>query len=141
MERERLDKYQSKLQRIQDRLNSIEEWMENVSKNEFSEELQLRLSVYKAIQEVSEAVTDLCAMYLSDRGKLVGDSYENISATSEELFPDKLEDNLKNLNGLRNRIVHEYDKIDHNIAFNAIKTVNKPTRDFKEEVEKWIKNK
>ncbi|QGA80344.1 DUF86 domain-containing protein [Candidatus Nanohalobium constans] len=138
---EREDRYKAKLERIESRLESVEEWMEDVSKEEFSNELQLRLSVYKAIQEISEAVTDLTAMYLSDKERVVGDNYENLEACSGELFNQEITRDLKNLNGLRNRIVHEYDKIQHNTVYTGIKDTKPAVRKFVEGFEKWIEEK
>jgi uncharacterized protein YutE (UPF0331/DUF86 family) len=136
---EREDRYKAKLERIEGRLESVEDWMEDVTKEEFSNELQLRLSIYKAIQEISEAVTDLTAMYLSDKDKVVGDNYENLEACSGELFDKEINKDLKNLNGLRNRIVHEYDKIQHDTAYKAIKDTKPAVKKFRESVEQWIK--
>ena len=140
MDTERKDRYKSKLKRIHSRLDKIEEWASSVSVEEFSNDLQLRLSVYKAVQEVSEAITDINAMYLSDKDDLVGDNYENLEECSGELFSDEILDDLKRLNGLRNRIVHEYDKIDHSIALNGINNTKDSAAKFEQEVKEWIEN-
>ncbi|MFB6099660.1 MAG: DUF86 domain-containing protein [Candidatus Nanohalobium sp.] len=141
MEEERVDRYRAKLKRIDGRLSSVEQWLEGVDEEEFSRDLQLRLSVYKAVQEVSEAVTDLCAMYLSDKEELVGDNYENLEECSGELFPEEILAELKNLNGLRNRLVHEYDEIDHSTAYSGIQQTKPSVEKFREEVKSWIESR
>ena len=60
-----------------------------------------------------EAVMDIIAMLVKDLGAEVGDDYTNIEKIRELGYIDiSLEEKLKKLNGLRNVIVHRYNKID-----------------------------
>jgi len=56
---------------------------------------------------------DLVAMLVRDLGREVKDDYSNIDTLAElGLINESLADELKKLNGLRNVIVHKYDKVD-----------------------------
>lgn len=97
-----------------------------------------RLAVYKAFQEIAEACMDIIAMMLRDSGKIPEDDYTNISkAVKSGLLPNKLKASLDDLNGLRNRMVHEYNGLDDKIALDAMSEILPDIREFVKVVEKW----
>ena len=58
---------------------------------------------------------------MKDMKILPQDDYTNIENLSGKL--DINEDVLKQANGLRNRLIHRYNKTDDRIAFNSIKEI------------------
>jgi uncharacterized protein YutE (UPF0331/DUF86 family) len=134
MEEKRKKRYMGKTELIKRRHGEIEKW-----KSGFFLEEKDRLAVYKALQEISEACMDLIAMMLRDNDKIPEDDYTNINKTVKSgLLPNELKPSLDDLNGLRNRIVHEYNGLDDKIAFDAMSGILPGVKKFVEVVEKWI---
>jgi uncharacterized protein YutE (UPF0331/DUF86 family) len=74
MERERLRRYITKIGHIEERIVDIRTWLAELE--DFGAlDKKTRLAVYKAMQEVVEAATDIGAMILKDEGKLPQDDY------------------------------------------------------------------
>ncbi len=70
------------------------------------------------------------------------DDYTNIE-TLENLgtIDEDLSEKLVEANGLRNRLVHRYNKLDDRITFESIKELLEPILKFVEVVENWIAKK
>ena len=101
-----------------------------------------RLAIYKAFQEVGEACLDMISMMLGDEGKTPEDDYINISKLEKlGIITKEIKQCLIDLNGLRNRIVHEYNGLDDKIALDSMDDLAPAIRDFLFEVEKWIKGR
>lgn len=86
-------------------------------------------------------MADICAMYASDSGIVVGDNYENIEKASGDIYREELVDDLKSASGLRNRVVHEYNGVTHKVAFDPIKDLLPSIRRFAKEVRDCIKSR
>jgi len=83
-----------------------------------------------------EALMDIIAMLVKDLGVEVGDDYTNIEKLRELGFINEtLADTLKKLNGLRNIIVHRYNKVDKTIIINELETIKEAIFSFLEIVE------
>ncbi|MEM4155552.1 MAG: HepT-like ribonuclease domain-containing protein [Archaeoglobaceae archaeon] len=64
---------------------------------------------------------DVCAMLVKDLGKRVEDDYSNIEILHELGILDKeLAEKLKTCNGLRNWLVHRYNKLDKKLCLNRL---------------------
>lgn len=123
-----------KLELIMKRAGEIEEW-----KSGFFMKEKDRLAVYKAFQEIGEACMDIITMILKDSGKIPEDDYINITKVIKLGFlPDNLKPILEDLNGLRNRIVHEYNGLDDEIAFDAMTEILPDIKEFVMAVGKWL---
>jgi uncharacterized protein YutE (UPF0331/DUF86 family) len=72
-----------------------------------------------------EAAIDLIAMYLKDKGVQVDDDYTNLEKLLELNLDSELISNLKQVNGLRNYLVHRYNTFDEKVVLNAIPAVKK----------------
>lgn len=115
MEKERIERYKNKIDLALDRLSKIED---NI--DQFDNEM-IRLAIYKAFQEIVEAITDLMSMILVDKNKSIGDDYANVDKIMKIIRIDNKEaEILKEANGLRNRVIHEYNKTDDNQAKESI---------------------
>jgi len=136
MEKERLIRYKQKLDVISLRNNELEEWSEDFFKEEKS-----KLACYKAFQEIAEAIFDIIAMLIKDKNNMPGDDYSNIDRLSQlKLIDNGLGGSLKEINGLRNRITHEYNGLNDKTAFESIKGLSTSIKKFVGVIEKWIKD-
>jgi len=95
----------------------------------------------KAFQETVEAVTDLCAMFLADTGREVADDASNIQKCAGKFYSEYLEGRLLEANGLRNRVVHDYNGFNERRGVESIKEVREVIEEFKKEVEEWIRER
>jgi len=74
MDSERLRRYIDKIEHIEERIGDIRAWLCEIEDVRGIDK-KTRLAVYKAVQEVVEASTDVVAMILKDEGKLPKDDY------------------------------------------------------------------
>lgn len=141
MDRERLRRYIDKIEHIEERIEDIRTWLCEIEDIREIDK-KTRLAVYKAMQEVVEASTDVVAMVLKDEGKLPKDDYRNIEKIFELNIIDKsLKEALNEADGLRNRLVHEYNELNEEIALESIQCLLKPAENFVAVVKKWMRNR
>lgn len=139
MEKERLKRYLAKLELARERLNDIEEWVKGLTPKQFIEDKKTRLATYKAFQEVVEACADICAMMLKDSKLLINDDYTNIEKLAEKrIITQAIANALKEANGLRNRLIHEYNGLNASVAFESIISLIPKLRRFCKGVEDWL---
>ncbi len=82
----------------------------------------------------------MVAMIVKDVKLIPKDDYLNIEImTNKKIINPDLAASLREANGLRNRIVHDYNGKDNEIAFNRIIDLLKSLKEFMEEVKKWLK--
>jgi uncharacterized protein YutE (UPF0331/DUF86 family) len=87
-----------------------------------------------------ESLGDLSAMMAREEGKLVKDDYTNLDGLKPFLEPETIK-NLKKANGLRNVLVHEYNGIMDELAFESMKEVLPSFRVFGIMVRNWLAKK
>jgi uncharacterized protein YutE (UPF0331/DUF86 family) len=136
MKIERAGRYKDKLDLIFKRAGQAESWLEEVSAEVFLEDDKTKLASYKAFQEAVEASLDLVAMMCKDMGIQPQDDYSNL-----ERLDDLGEGSKKVLieaNGLRNHLVHRYNKRDDLLALDSMKGLLSGIMAFGEEVEAWL---
>ena len=126
---ERLRKYLRKIDHILTCISYINEWLRGITPNDFLHDIKTKLAVYKAVQEIVDATMDICAMLYKDMGIPPADDYTNIEKLYEKkVIDESLKDALFRSNGLRNRLVHHYNKLDDTIAYESITEFSKNTR-------------
>ncbi|NMA10987.1 MAG: DUF86 domain-containing protein, partial [Methanomicrobiales archaeon] len=101
----------------------------------FSEEILtdriLRKAMYKEFQEAVEAAADICALMRRSLDSSAQDDYSNVDYLVErEIVSADLGKALKEANGLRNRLVHEYDGVNDRIAYASIARLTETLREF-----------
>ena len=136
MKIERAGRYKDKLDLIFKRAGQAEDWLEEVSSDVFLEDDKTKLASYKAFQEAVEACLDLVAMMCKDLGIKPHDDYGNL-----ENLGDLTEGSKKVLieaNGLRNHLVHRYNKRDDLLALDSMRGLLSGIMAFGEEVEAWL---
>lgn len=136
--KERKKRYLEKLEEADELVKDIESW--HTGTEDLLEDKAMRKAVYKSFQEVMEVIADICTMFVSDSDKVIGDDSDNIEKASGELFSNDLERNLLEANGLRNRVVHDYNGFDDRIALNSIEKQVENLERFRREAKKWIEN-
>ncbi|MGQ9721876.1 MAG: DUF86 domain-containing protein [Candidatus Jordarchaeum sp.] len=83
-----------------------------------------------------EAIMSILAMLVKDLGFNVGDDYFNIKKLeSAGIIKIEMADFLRKLNGLRNAIVHKYNKFDGSIVREELDEVLSGVFDFLEVIE------
>ncbi len=80
-------------------------------------------------------------MVVRDKGRVVEDDYSNLERMTRILGSESLLEDLKESNGLRNILVHEYNGVVDKQAYNSIKNLLTPIEKFGVMVEKWIKRR
>jgi len=100
----------------------------------------LRKAIYKEFQEAVEAVSDVCAMVRRGLNSSAKDDYSNIAFLVDKgILEEEMGEKLREANGLRNRLIHEYDGINDKMACYAIKELVGDLRDFSVVVLEWIR--
>ena len=111
------DRYQSKIERF----NEEEEFISN---NSIENEVTERALLY-SLQVSVEISMDIIAMKVRDMGLKVEDDATNIEkVTGKGIISLNEADFLRQMNGVRNFIVHRYDRIDLNIVKEAISRID-----------------
>lgn len=135
----RLKRYREKIIHMEERISLINEWVSNYSDEDFISDEKTKLAVYKAFQEIVESAMDIIAMICKDASVPPKDDYTNIETLKElGIINAEVMEKLVEANGLRNRLVHHYNKLDDRIAFESIKELLDDLLIFVEVVEGWI---
>ena len=125
----RVERYREKVELARERLEDVEILLGDFDKK-FS-----RLACYKAFQELVESLFDIIAMTLKDLDKTVEDDYTNIYKLEllEKLSRGEAEV-LREANGLRNRVVHRYNRMDDEVARRSMENLLPHLRKILEEL-------
>ncbi|PKP58111.1 MAG: DUF86 domain-containing protein [Candidatus Altiarchaeales archaeon HGW-Altiarchaeales-1] len=124
--------------RYGDKINFIIERTEGIPRTNFDDDIIRDAAFYK-IQTAIECVTDIVAMLVRDMGKDVGDDYHNLEILKDkDIIDEEMYEKLKKLNGMRNIIVHRYNKIEEDLIFNNIDEIRKNILNFIEIAENVI---
>ena len=142
-EKKRIIRYNKKLEKLSQNTENLNEWTEGINEIVFKENLKLikKYGIYHAFQIAVEIVSDITAMLVKDLKFIPKDDYSNIDILkNKKIINSDLAAKIREANGLRNRIVHDYDDLDNNIAYNKLLELIKSLYDFKEAVSDWLKN-
>lgn len=129
MKEERLKQYQSKIGYIIEKIYDIPEDTDSF------DDLTLDGILYR-VQTSIEAAVDMAAMLVHDMGLDVSDDYKNIDVLVQKLEVNpNIAHNLKNLNGMRNAIVHHYGKVNMDLILENIEEIKEILNEFIEIIE------
>lgn len=107
----RKEQYTRKLEFIIDKISILPE---NIEENVFYID-----ALFYRLQVSVDAAMDVIAMLCKDTGITVKDDYSNIDELEKQnLFEKDLMKGLRRLNGLRNALVHRYNKIEEESIVN-----------------------
>lgn len=97
---------------------------------EYDDPLTMDAVLYR-VQTSIDSMTDICAILCKDLGQDVEDDYHNIDKLHNNgIIDDELTSRLKQLNGLRNVIVHKYNGIQEDIITDNIPLIQKTLKEF-----------
>ena len=127
----RKDQYSRKLEFIIDKISILPD---NIEENIFYID-----ALFYRLQVSIDAAMDVIAMLCKDLGITVRDDYSNIDdLESLNIFQKDLLKNLRRLNGLRNVLVHKYNKIEEERIIQEKKNFVDNLKKFVKDVEKVI---
>ena len=133
----RRKRYVEKIKHIEKRISELEVW-----KEDFFYEEKTKLACYKVMQEIIECCMDIVSMILKDEKELPKDDYTNIEVMEKKgLISNRLANTLRELNGLRNRIVHEYNGLDDEIALTSMEENVPEIKEFLRVVKEWLEKR
>lgn len=128
---EREQQYRRKINFIVEKVHSFP--------TKFSSSESTDAYLYRA-QIAIEAAMDMIAMLVKDKGKTVSDDYHNIDTLlSLKVVTPEAALQLKHLNGLRNAIVHKYNKFEEETAVKQRENIQKNLLAFLKTVEHELK--
>ncbi|NHI95001.1 MAG: DUF86 domain-containing protein [Candidatus Lokiarchaeota archaeon] len=141
MDDKRKNRYKDKIVNLSKYYELLNKWLKenNFEKIIKNLEYQEIFAVYHAAQLSIEVISDICAMMVKDSQINAKDNYTNYETLNRKgILSKDLLLALKELNGLRNRIVHDYNGIIDKIAFQSIVKNLPNIKLFKETVESWL---
>ena len=127
----RKDQYNHKFEFIIDKLSLLPE---NIEENIFYID-----ALFYRLQVSVDAAMDIIAMLCKDLGITVKDDYSNIDELEDlDLFQKKLLRELRRLNGVRNVLVHRYNKIEEELIIKEKDNFVNILKEFVKRVEKVV---
>lgn len=130
----RIEQYKRKLEFIIDKITVLPEKLDD---NKFFLD-----ALFYRLQISIDASMDVVAMLCKDLGITVKDDYSNLDEIEKlSIFTPGLINELRKWNGLRNVLVHKYNKIEEEIVFQNKNRVVETLITFAKEVEVIISEK
>lgn len=110
-----------KLAVIVENLKALEP-IKNMKRREYEKDLYKRKATERLLQELIEAALDINIHIIVGTGNPVPDDYYEsfIKAGELKIISSDLAEKLAPSAGLRNRLVHEYDMLDHSMVLKAV---------------------
>ena len=142
MDEKRKSRYLDKVSSLKRYSELLDQWFESSDLGDCKKngDYQKIFAIYHAAQLSIEVITDLCAMIVKDLKFNPNNNYSNFEVLyQEKIISAGLFNALKELNGLRNRIVHDYNGIIDEIAWKSILKNLTSITVFREVVESWLK--
>lgn len=142
MKEERIKRYYEKLEYLDQTIENLDRWTKGIDVKEFinNVELQNQYGIYHAFQIAIEIITDLAAMIVRDLKLIPKDDYSNFNILkNKKVIPNDLAIRIGEANGLRNRIVHNYNGLDNKIAYESLLNLLNVLENFEGLVKKWLK--
>lgn len=111
-----------KLAVIMESLDLLEP-IQGMSKEEYIADIYKRKAAERLLQELIEAAIDLNTYLLVQTGRPVpSDYFESFMKAGEyHILPPELAEKLAPSAGLRSRLVHEYDLLEHTLVLEAVR--------------------
>ena len=127
MIKDKINRYHEKIEYIIEALEQIPEKPERP--------IEISGTFYNLHTSIESAM-DIIAMLLKDLGFRVEDDYSNIEKLVElKIIDEELGEKLKMCNGLRNWLVHRYNRVDTKIVLRSVDEVKDILMKFIERIE------
>jgi uncharacterized protein YutE (UPF0331/DUF86 family) len=127
-----------------DRLAAYLDELEEIlpaSKEGYRTSLIARLAVERSIERIVECARDLnSALYLEAGHRMPHTYFDSFTELPKIKVVSKADANkLASLAGLRNRIVHDYEELDHGVVYDAVKRVPTLITRYLSGVRNWMR--
>jgi uncharacterized protein YutE (UPF0331/DUF86 family) len=115
----------------------------NMTEEEYAKDLYKRKAAERLLQELIEAAIDINIYIIVQTGNTVPDDYYEsfIKAGELNIISADLAEKLAPSAGLRNRLVHEYDRLEHSMILKAVGMAEELYPKFIKEVGDYISKK
>lgn len=143
MDEKRKNRYNDKITSLTEYINLLDDWLKQSSLKDIKEsgKIDRLFAIYHAFQLTLEIIIDLSSMTVKDLKLNPGDNYLNLEKIfRKSIITQPLLSDLKKLIGLRNRIVHDYNGLNDELAWESIEQNLPSIIKFKEMIESWLKN-
>ncbi len=112
----------------------------NLTKEEYIEDIYKRKATERLLQELIEAATDINIHVLVQSGNIAPDDYYSsfIDAGKAKIIKMDLAEKLAPSAGLRNRLVHEYDLLDHSMVLDSVRVAQKLYPEYIRQIDGYI---
>ena len=133
------DIVRKKLAVIIDNLKALEP-IKGMSMADYIEDIYKRKAAERLLQELIEAAIDINTHIIVQIGNPAPDDYyESFIKLGElKVLGDGLAEKLAPSAGLRNRLVHEYDLLEHSLVLNAVKMAEELYPEYVKKVENYL---
>ncbi len=111
-----------------------------MSLGEYFQELYKRKATERLLQELIEAAIDINTYIIVQTGnKVPDDYYESFIVLGElNIISSQLAEKLAPSAGLRNRLVHEYDTLEHSMVLDAVRRAQELYPKYIEQIENYL---
>ncbi|MEK6726964.1 MAG: DUF86 domain-containing protein [Deltaproteobacteria bacterium] len=111
-----------------------------MTKDEYIEDIYKRKATERLLQELTEAAIYINTHAIVQSGNPAPDDYYESFITAGELniISAGLSEKLAPSAGLRNRLVHEYDMLEHSMVLGAVRMAEELYPEYVNEVEKFL---
>lgn len=131
-----------KLARIAENLKALEP-IKDMKQDKYVKDLYKRKATEKLLQELIEAAIDINIHMIVQTGNPAPDDYYEsfIKAGELKIISQDLAEKLAPSAGLRNRLVHEYDRIEHSMVLKAVAMAEELYPKYVKEINDYISGK
>lgn len=131
-----------KLAIIVENLKALEP-IKSITREEYVQDIYKRKATERLLQELIEAAIDINTHIIVQTGNIVPDDYYEsfIKAGEFKIISLRLAEKLAPSAGLRNRLVHEYDLLEHSMVFDAVRIAEKLYTKYVKEIEDYISSR
>jgi uncharacterized protein YutE (UPF0331/DUF86 family) len=111
-----------------------------MSREEYLQDIYKRKAAERLLQEMIEAAIDINTHCIVQTVHAAPDDYYEsfIEAGMLKIISADLAEKLAPSAGLRNRLVHEYDFLEHSLVLDAVKMAEELYPEYVKEIEKYI---
>jgi uncharacterized protein YutE (UPF0331/DUF86 family) len=128
-----------KLAAIVENLKALEP-IARMTPRQYLEDLYKRKATERLLQELIEAAIDINTYIIVQTGHTVPDDYYEsfIRAGAFGIISSDLAEKLAPSAGLRNRLVHEYNMLEHSVVLDAVRKAEDLYTEYVRQVEDYI---
>ena len=142
MDSQRKARYQDKLIKFDKYFDQYTKWLASHPLNDLDIDGDAHwvYAIIHVFQNLAEMCSDLTAMIIKDKGLIPKDNYTNYKILQENgILSQKNYQILIKVNGLRNRVAHEYNGLNYTIAWEAMEEFIDTFENIKGEFGSWLK--